>query len=202
MEAFLISISTAHPLWIYGSIFVLSVIEGPILSMILGVLLKLEYFPFWPVYITLMLGDLIGDVVWYLIGRTWGYGFISKYGKYFSITESAVEKATHFFHAYKNRILFISKVSNGFGFALVTLMTAGMLRVPFYKYMGVNFIGQFIWSGLLLGVGYFFGDLYQKVDTALGYIGVTALAVVVILAFLGWRNYVKTQMKAQVKHIP
>ncbi len=196
MQDFLITLSSEHVLWAYLTIIVVAIIEGPILSVILGIILKLGYFSPVPIFIVLMFGDLLGDIIWYGIGRRWGIGFVRRFGKYVDVTENSIEKMKELFHRHSGRILFISKVSNGFGFALAVLMTAGMTHVPFRKYMAVNTVGQIVWTGVLVGMGYFFGHLYTTVDSVLGYISITALAVVIIFVFLGYRNYLKKRAKA------
>ncbi|MFA6601393.1 MAG: DedA family protein [Candidatus Paceibacterota bacterium] len=193
MQEWLISLVSIHPYLVYGIIVLTACAEGPILSMIGGALVKLGYLHFWPLYAALMLGDLIGDVAWYYIGYHFGHRFIRRFGKYVNITEEGVAKVTRIFHDYKHRILFISKISNGFGFALVTLVTAGMVRIPFWFYMLVNLIGQFIWSGLLIGVGYFFSNLYVTVDSILGKISVVIGFIIVLVAFIQYNKYLKKQ---------
>jgi len=134
-----------------------------------------------------MLGDLIGDAGWYYVGRRYGHVFVTRYGKYFNVTESGVERMTRLFHRYKNSVLFLSKISNGFGFALVTLTTAGMVRIPFGRYMLVNLMGQLIWTGFLLDAGYFFTHLCVTVNSVVGRMSLVAAGA--ILAAIGYRYW-------------
>lgn len=177
-------VSTNHNVLVYGLIVVMACAEGPILSMILGVLIRLGCVDFLPAYAALMAGDLIGDVVWYWIGYHFGHRFVGRYGKYFGVTEEGVAKLTRLFHRYKYRILFLSKISNGVGLSLVTLTTAAMVRIPFKIYMLVNLLGQLVWTGFLLGVGYFFSNLYVEINNVFGRVSIVIVAVV-ILAALG-----------------
>jgi membrane-associated protein len=193
MQEFLISLSSDHSYIVYALIIILACAEGPILSMIFGVLIKLGFFSFLPIYVALMVGDLLGDVIWYYIGRRWGHRFVARFGKYFSVTEAGIARVTAIFHRYKHRILFLSKISNGLGFAIVTLITAGLSRIPFWKYLTTNLIGQFVWTGILLAIGYFFGNLYQQVDTWFGRASVAALFVVVFFAFMGYKKYLRVK---------
>ena len=179
----------AHEALVYALIAILALVEGPCLSLILGGLLRLGDFSFWPVYVSLMLGDLTGDVFWYCIGRRYVHPFIKRYGKYFKVTESALDRMAELFHRRKDSVLFLSKISNGFGFALVTLMTAGMIRIPFGRYMLVNFLGQLIWSGLLLGAGFFFSNLYVSINSLFGRLTLIAAGmVIVVLAYRFWKH--------------
>jgi membrane-associated protein len=181
----ILTFEVTHEYLVYAMIIFLACIEGPWLSLIFGVLIRLGDFSFLPVYTSLMLGDLIGDSAWYYVGRRYGGRFVVNYGKYFKVTASGVERMTSLFHHYRDSVLFLSKISNGFGFALVTLTTAGMVKIPFGRYMLVNLLGQFVWTGLLLGAGYFFTHLYLTVTTVLE--RVSLIAAGVVLATVGFR---------------
>jgi len=198
MQEFLIQLFVHHSYAVYAFIVITACAEGPILSIIGGILLKMGYFSLIPLYGALMLGDLLGDTVWYLIGFRFGHGFIKRFGKYFNATEERVAKVEKIFHRYKNSILFISKISNGLGFAIVTLLTAGMVKIPFKRYLLVNLSGQFIWSGLLIGVGYFFSHLYVEINTLFGRMSVIALFVFLVVVFMGIRNYARSKIEESV----
>ncbi len=194
MQEWLISLSNDHTVWVYAFIIIFACIEGPILSIIFGILIKLGYFSFLPIYFALMLGDLVGDTVWYHIGKHLGYGFVIRYGKYFNITVDGIRKVTHVFHKYTKSILIISKLTTGFGFAIVTLFTAGLVRIPFRHYIFLNFIGQFAWTGLLMAFGYFFSNLYITFDHILARMTIIALFLMIVLAFIGFAKYMKKKI--------
>lgn len=194
MQEWLIHFASAHHYIVYFIVIIFACIEGPILSMIFGVLIKLGYFTFWPAYISLMLGDLFGDTIWYYVGRRYGHGFIKRFGKYVSVTEENVTKVTEVFHRHRYKILFISKISNGLGLSMVTLLTAGMIRIPFFRYLLTNLTGQFIWSGLLIGVGYFFSNLYVQVDTWMGRVSIVISFFVLLWLFMGYKKYLKNKI--------
>ena len=191
----LLDLASNHAPWVYAAILLTAIAEGPYISLILGVILHLGYLSFFPVYGILMLGDLIGDTVWYAIGRIYGHRFIRRFGKYFSLHEEQVNKVMKIFEKYKVRVLFISKISNGFGFALLTLMTAGMIKIPFGKYLAINLVGQFVWTGLLLSIGAFLGHAYETVNGILAKMSVIALAVLIGFAMYGYKKYLGERAK-------
>ncbi len=186
----------AHEYLVYAAMVVLACVEGPWMALVCGVLIEIGDLRFLPVYTALMLGDLIGDAGWYGIGRRYGHRFVERYGRYVNITEDGVERMTRLFHRYKDSVLFLSKVTNGFGFSLVTLMTAGMVRIPFARYMLVNLLGQLVWTGLLLGVGYFFSHLLATVENVLARISIAAGAVVLIV--VGYRLWRYLRSRAEL----
>jgi membrane-associated protein len=191
-----------HTYLIYAVIALLACLEGPWLALIFGVLVKLGDFYFLPVYTSLMVGDLVGDAGWYWIGRRYGHRFVDRYGKYVNVTEDGVARMTRLFHQYKHSVLFLSKISNGFGFSLVTLTTAGMVRIPFPRYMLVNLLGQFVWTGLLMAVGYYFTDLYDTVHSTLGRMSlVAAAAVLLVVGYRLWK-YLRSRAEKLGSGVP
>ena len=67
----------------------------------------------------------------------------------------------------------------GFGFAIATLITAGMLKVPFVRYFTINFLGGLIWIYGLMLIGYYFGNIVLLVPRELQIV----VAVSGIIAF-------------------
>lgn len=191
MQEWIIHFASSHEYLIYAVIIITACAEGPILSMIFGVLIRLGYFGFWPVYTALMIGDLLGDSIWYYVGRKYGHRFIARFGKYVDVTEGRVEKVEQFFHKHKHPVLFFSKISNGFGLSAAVLFTAGIVQIPFARYIFTNLLGQFIWSGFLIGVGYYFSHAYMLVNSWLEKAGIVAAFVVLVLLFIGFSKYLK-----------
>jgi membrane protein DedA with SNARE-associated domain len=152
----------------YPIISVFALVEGPVITVMLGSIVKLGYLNFFLVYFAVMLGDIIGDTFLYYLGYRYGDKSIQKVKHRFDIKEYHIEKVKNMFHKNKYLILFTSKITNGFGFSLVVLLTAGIVRIPFILYFFVNLVAQFIWSGALLFLGYHFVGLYQKIDSVTG----------------------------------
>ncbi|OGG76463.1 hypothetical protein A2950_00670 [Candidatus Kaiserbacteria bacterium RIFCSPLOWO2_01_FULL_55_19] len=175
----------------YLALFFLTLAQGPLAMTLGGFLLRLDYFTFWPTYLVLMAGDLVGDTLWYLVGYHAGRRFVVRFGKFFSITETTIAKTEEVFHRYTNRILLISKITMGFGFAIATLLVAGMSRIPFRSYILFNAVGQLFWTGLLLAVGYFLGDLYVHFNEGLHRLFIFAVFIMVLLALYGFGNYLR-----------
>jgi len=167
----LITLLQQHPYYFYFALVFFACGEGPILSVISGTMIKLGFFSFWPVYAALMLGDLIGDVIWYYIGYYFGRSFVRKFGDRFGVSERKVHRVSKLFHRHKHKILLINKITMGFGFSLATLVTAGIAKIPFWQYITVNALGQFVWTGFLIALGYFVGNAYTYISQAFGVMG-------------------------------
>ena len=169
----------------------LAIVEGPLVMMASGFLVRLGFFDFWPIYFTLIAGDLTGDVIWYYVGHYGGRPLVEKYGHFVSITPENVDRAVDFFHEHQGKILFISKLTTGFGFAIATLIAAGAARVPFKKYITINFLGEFIWAGFLFAIGYAFANLYALVDKGLRWMFIIAMIVIILAAVWGFAKFMR-----------
>lgn len=163
----------------YWILFVFGVVEGPMVTVAAGLLIHQGQALFWPVYVTMMMADLVGDAFWYYVGYHGAHRFAKRFGKFFGVTESRLEKTAVTFKKHQNKILFFSKISLGFGMAVGILMVAGMVRVPFKKFLAINAVGQFLWTGFLLSLGYFFGNFYSLFDK-----GFHRIFEVVLLVFV------------------
>lgn len=199
MQESLIQLVNQHPYVVYGIIVIVSFIEGPVLAMLCGLLVRLGDISLIPVYAALMVGDLIGDIFWYYVGYFWGHRFIKRFGKFFSVTEEGVATVSAVFHTYKNYILLISKITMGFGFALVTLITAGIVKIPFKKYLALNVVGQLVWTGILLCIGYFIGHAYTIVDSIFAKASLIALFIIIFMVFIGYGKYMRKQVKSHIQ---
>ncbi|MEO8638208.1 MAG: DedA family protein [Candidatus Taylorbacteria bacterium] len=168
----------------YLLIFVVAIFEGPILMAFCGAMIKLGYLALWPAFVALMVGDLIADTGWYYAGYHGGMRFVDRFGKYIGINREKIKMVSHFFHKYHNSILFFSKVTSGFGFAIITLVTAGLVKIPFRKYLFLNGLGQFVWTGLLIALGYLFEHLYVTIEDTLGRATLIVFSVVVLASLV------------------
>lgn len=171
-----------------------SAILGPIVSFLAGILIKSGYLTIVYAYLILMAGELIGDVVWYWLGRSRGEKFLIRFGKYFSITPEAITAAKIMFSKYHTRILVVSKLTTGLGFAPAVLFTAGVSRIPFKKYMALNFYGQIVWTGMLLWLGYLVGNLYSQFSSFFERLTITAIIVAIMLFVLGYGKYLRNKI--------
>lgn len=178
----------------YILVFLGTVLEGPVIMVACGFLIHLGFFDPIPVYLTILAGDLVGDIGWYYIGYYFAEPFMRKHGHFMSITPEKYERIKGLFHTYHERILFFSKVTIGLGLSLGVLVVAGATRIPFKKYMIINLIGEAVLVTVLLTIGYFFGELFKYVDGGLKIGFMIGVAALVIGGVYGFTSYMKKKV--------
>ncbi len=175
----------------YAAFYVGAILEGPILMTMAGFMVRMGYVEFWPVFLALIVGDLTADLGWYALGRWTQRKFVKRFGKFFSVDEQMLARTEKLFHRHHVNILFFSKITMGFGFAIPILMTAGMARIPLKKFILLNSFGQAVWTGFLMAVGYFFGNVYHLLDAGLRAMSVVAFVLVVAALLFGFHRYIR-----------
>jgi membrane protein DedA with SNARE-associated domain len=168
----------------YPLLMVGAVIEGPILMIACGFLFHQGVFPLIPLFLALLIGDLIGDVIWYYVGYHFAEKILNKHGEFFGVKPEIFEKTKKLFHKYHTKILLISKLIMGLGLALAVLMVAGATRVSFKKYMLLNTVGEFFLVAWLLMVGYYLAEIYSKYIADVFKVGFILGTILILVLFL------------------
>lgn len=179
----------------YPLIAIGTVIEGPILMIASGFLYRAGFFELVPLFIAILIGDLIGDILWYVVGRYFAGPILSKRGKFVGITPEKFEKIKELFSKYHERILIFSKLTLGLGFALGVLVVAGATKVSFKRYMVINAIGEIFLVSTMIAIGYFFGEVYLKISDNLKFGFLAVVLVLIIASFYAFSKYISNKSK-------
>ena len=172
----------------YFALFPLAVGEGPIIAVIAGFLASLGLLNFWLAYIIIVIGDLAGDALHYCVGRFGGRTFIDRWGKYFGLKPGQLAAVEEQFAKRGDKLLFLGKMLQGVGGAF--LIAAGLIRMPFVKFIFANTLATLIKSFLLLLLGFYFGYALSAINSYLQKISLLFLGAAV-LALLIYFYYFK-----------
>ncbi|MCX6762717.1 MAG: DedA family protein [Candidatus Moranbacteria bacterium] len=175
----------------YPAIFAGSFIEGPAVMVLTGFLLRLGYFHPMPAFILLLLGDLVGDFMWYGLGYFKMHQTVKKVGKYFDVTDKIIEKVNKKFRHHEGKILFGSKLTTGFGFSVAIMLAAGMARVPLKKFAALCISGSMIWTAALMAIGYFFGNVYVHLEKGFRIVFIATLLIIIAAAIYGFGRHMR-----------
>jgi len=181
----------------YAIFFPLTVAEGPIVTIIAGFLVSLGYMNFLLVYIIAVVGDVVGDVLYYALGR-WGSGRIFRRGSFLGIKAEQLKKVEVHFDAHAGKTLLFGKWTQSVGAIILT--AAGMAKMPLDKFVFYNTAGSIPKSLALMLIGYYFGRAYQQIDKYFGYASlvmllITATAVAIYLLIKRFRKSINIDGK-------
>ena len=166
----------------FFALFPLTVAEGPVITVIAGFFSSLNYLNFWLAYAIIIAGDLAGDTLHYLIGRLGGERFIARWGRYIGVGQEQVLSLEKQFDKRGGQLLFIGKMSHGIGGAF--LVAAGIIKMPFDKFIFSNMLATLLKSLLLLLLGFYFGHALSTINTYLERISLIALGAAILAALI------------------
>ena len=176
----------------YAIMLPLMIIEGPVATIIAAMLSSLGAFNVFLVLIFSMIGDIVGDVIFYGLGYKFGMGFVKKIGKYIGITEKLVLKMEKYFTNHGRKTIFAVKSTTGLCWA--TFTAAGIVKMDFNKFLKYSLLGGIVWSSLLVGMGYFYGYLWREIRDYIEWIG-WAIFLLTAITFASIIIYKKYQTK-------
>ncbi len=160
----------------YILLFPIAVMEGPIVSVIAGFLVSLGIFNLFIVYAIIVVGDVLGDAFWYLLGRHGGnWRYTQPIRKFFKLTPERIESTKHRFQTHRYKMMMASKLIHGVGSA--GLFTAGLVRVPYLSFATTCLVVTLGQAALFVGLGYFFGEAYEVIGQYLDYFAAAGLVV-------------------------
>jgi len=137
--------------WGYLIMFILLILEGPIISFIASFLASLGIFDFWIVMFLWFLGNIIGDAGFYFFGYFLGKTpHAKKTVETKMMQKLEILAKTHFFQ-YMILVKFIPYLP------MVGFSLAGVLKIPLKKFFLISALLSLLWPIVFWVSGYYIG---------------------------------------------
>ena len=130
-------------------------------------------------------GSLLGAFINYYLALALGRRILEKYGKYFFIKESALDKMDDYFEKHGHISTFTGRLIPGIR-QLISI-PAGIARMNLMVFTIFTTLGAGIWALILVLLGYFIGENQELLDMYLKQILIVILISLVILG--SWYAY-------------
>jgi len=165
--------------------------EAPIFAA--GILASQEVIRWWLALIVCFVGVLSGDVALYWIGHHWGEHIMDWRITRFVLTPEREQVVVEAYHRHGMKIVFTARFVAGFRAA--AYLTAGIVRIPFWKFLAVDGIAALIGVPLGFGVAYLFTDQLPQIMRGVHDVQrILILAGMILLAaVIGYAAYRKSR---------
>jgi membrane protein DedA with SNARE-associated domain len=150
-----------HYLAVYGylALFPLALAEGPVATVFAAFLAARGVLEIAPVYVVVVLADLVGDMLLYGAGR-WLPGWLDRRrGAWAARLRERVATLAPRIRARAGAMLLFGKLTHSAGFAV--LLAAGAAHVRILPFLAFNLAGSLVKSAVLVAIGYWFGQVYS-----------------------------------------
>jgi len=179
----------------YLALFLITIIEGPVITILGGFLVSLEAFKLYYVYPLILFADTIGDLLAYTVGYIGRKRYAIKILGWFKMSEDKLLGLDNFFKRHGGKSIFLAKFVTGAG--SWTLITAGMANIKLKRFLKYSIAAGALKTAVYMGIGYFFGHLYKIL---IKWIDITStiiiLIVLLVLFFYLSKSYFKKKFKS------
>ena len=136
----------------------------------------------------------VGDNLGFVLGYYGGRPLLEHYRRFFRIRAATIAQGERIFARYGAVTVFFARFV--FGMRIITGPLAGVLRMPWRKFLLFNFLGAVLWVTVIAGAGYLAGRQWQRLvqDLKVFDIAVVVAAALLIL-ILWWRQRRNTRRK-------
>ncbi len=128
-----------------------------------------------------------GDNIGFTLGYYGGRPLLERYQNLFRMRSSTLRKGELLFERYGALTIFFARFV--FGMRVIAGPMAGVLRMPWRKFLVFNFLGALLWVSVISGSGYLFGRHWEHLQEGVKRFDViVAICAVLFLLALWWRN--------------
>lgn len=180
----------------YFALVVGTFLEGETILVLGGIAAKLGYLRLPWVIVSAFLGTLMGDQLFFHLGRRQGQAFLLKHPKW----HARAEKAHRMLE--RHRILIIIGFRFLYGFRTVTPFVIGMSRVPVLQFLLLNIIGAAAWATVFGSLGYAFGQGLELILGDIRHYEKAVLTLVMVTGLAVWlvRLAINSKQRNRTRH--
>ncbi|HEX3470304.1 MAG TPA: VTT domain-containing protein [Silvibacterium sp.] len=141
------------------------------------------------VLIFVVLGSLVSDSIWYLLGKRYGGGVVKLLCRLSMESSTCVRRTENYFTKHGAGALVLAKFIPGLG--SVAAPIAGQTGMQYRFFAVFDTAGILLWALAFTLSGRFFGDVLKRNPDALQWVGHFAflLFALLLLGFFIWRSF-------------
>ncbi len=170
--------------WNYLIIALLVAIEGPIVTLLGASAAASGYLKTGYVLLAAAAGNVSADLIWYYLGYGGKIEWLQPYQKWLGIKPRQMDHLQKEMHKHASKILFFAKLSAGF--MVPSLLSAGIAKVPLKKWLPTLLLGEMIWTGALMLIGYHGTMMLTNISKGIEYVllGASIVFLVAMVYFI------------------
>jgi membrane protein DedA with SNARE-associated domain len=128
-----------------------------------------------------------GDNLGFALGFYGGRPLLERYRQVLHVRPAAIERGERLFQRYGSATIFFARFIAGL--RIIAGPLAGVLRMPWRRFVLFNFLGAAVWVTTVAIVGYLFGRHWQELSRIFRNANlITLLAAAMVVFFLWWKR--------------
>src|SRR5262245_15264322 len=147
------------------------------------------------VFFAAAMGNLIADSLWYSLGYLGKTEWVYHFGRRLGIRQSLIEHLKHNIVEHATKVLFLAKLT--MSFVVPSLVAAGLLKIPWRRWLPALVLAETIWTGSLVLIGYYTTEAIKRIEQGVEYAVLIISILFVAFLILAGRRLIKQWDKDQ-----
>jgi membrane protein DedA with SNARE-associated domain len=164
----------------YLAVFVGTFLEGEAILVMAGFFAERGHLDLYLVILVAFIGAYVGHIFWFWLGRTQGVKLLDRFPK----MKKHFGKGIRMFERYGAPAIFITQWL--YGLRVTCAVIIGISRISVVKFLIYEAITCMVWSIVIGGLGYYFGQAIEAVLGRVEGIEKWGLAFLVLVAVGFW----------------
>lgn len=187
MEAIL-SLINEYGIWVYLLLFGYCALKSGALPLFGGYAAQAGALDLSLVAAATLAGGYLGDELRFAVARRYGIGLVASRPRLAAL----MKKAETMLDLYGSAYIFLYRYPKGM--RTIGAFPVGLTKMRWQKFTVLNGASAVLWTGLLVGAGYFFGSLIQDaVSEGWGATSIVLLLLFIAAIALAWHNMSRIQ---------
>lgn len=136
----------------------------------------------------------LGDNLGYILGRRGGRPLLDRYLDAFRFSRETLARGERLFERYGSVTIFLARFI--VGLRIMAGPLAGVLRMPWGRFVLFNFLGAATWVTVISVAGFQFGEHWAELTRALGGLHLLLAVVALYVGLILWRSF-KSRVESQ-----
>jgi membrane protein DedA with SNARE-associated domain len=136
----------------------------------------------------------LGDNIGYVVGYRGGRRLLDRYRHFFRIPENMISRGERAFEKHGSLTIFFARFV--FGMRIIAGPLAGVMRMPWKRFVIFNFLGAALWVTVITLIGYKFGEEWEALIKVMGRVNLVIGLLAAYIGFKLWRRYRARRRKA------
>lgn len=162
----------------YAAVFFGTFLEGEGILVLAGFFAQQRYLSLFTVIMVAFLGSYCGHLFWFWLGRRHGVKLLERYPK----MKRHFGKGLRLFERYGALTIFISQYL--YGLRIAGAVIVGISKIRMLEFLIYQAISCFIWSIVIAGLGFYFGEAVERFLGRAGAVQKYALGAIIVVMLI------------------
>jgi membrane-associated protein len=131
----------------------------------------------------------LGDNLGYFIGHRGGRPLLERHQRWFRISPRTLARGERLFERHGATAIFFARFI--FGMRIIAGPLAGVLVMPWRKFLLFNFLGAVVWVSAVATVGYVFGREFERVLSTVQDLNLIVFGLVIVAVVAAYFHFRK-----------